>query len=246
MGVKIAAIIEARMTSSRLPGKVLIPVLNLPMLGRLIMRLKSIEFLDQIIVATTNNIDDALIAATAAKYGAEIYRGSENDVLGRVLEAAKQYEVDLIVEITGDCPIIDPTIVVSTIQDYFDSKADYASNSNIRSYPDGMDVQVFRTNVLEYSSSLANLPLEREHVTLHIRQNPELFKILDIHAPKEFFYPNLGLTLDTTEDLDFLTIIIENLEPKKFLFSLKDTLEYLDDNSDLLRINNHVIRKGDS
>ncbi len=246
MVVKIAAIIEARMASSRLPGKVLLPVLNLPMLGRLIMRLKSIEFLDQIIVATTNNLDDALIVATAAKYGAEIYRGSENDVLGRVLEAAKQYNIDLIVEITGDCPIIDPTIVVSTIQHYFDSKADYVSNSNIRSYPDGMDVQVYRTNVLEYSSSLANLPLEREHVTLHIRQNPTLFKILDIHAPKEFFFPNLGLTLDTSEDLDFLKNIIENLEPKKFLFSLKDTLEYLDNNSDLLRINNHVIRKGDS
>ncbi len=234
------------MASSRLPGKVLLPVLSLPMLGRLILRLKSIEFLDQIIVATTNNLDDDLIVATAAKYGADIYRGSESDVLGRVLEAAKKYDVDLIVEITGDCPIIDPTIVVSIIQSYFDSEADYVSNSNIRSYPDGMDVQVYRTNVLEFSSSLANLPLEREHVTLHIRQNPTLFKILDIHSPLEFFYPNLGLTLDTSEDLDFLTKIIESLEPKKFLFSLKDILDYLDKNSDLLRINSHVIRKGDS
>ncbi len=244
--MKTAAIIEARMASSRLPGKVLLPVLSLPMLGRLILRLKSIEFLDQIIVATTNNLDDDLIVATAAKYGADIYRGSESDVLGRVLEAAKKYDVDLIVEITGDCPIIDPTIVVSIIQSYFDSEADYVSNSNIRSYPDGMDVQVYRTNVLEFSSSLANLPLEREHVTLHIRQNPTLFKILDIHSPLEFFYPNLGLTLDTSEDLDFLTKIIESLEPKKFLFSLKDILDYLDKNSDLLRINSHVIRKGDS
>jgi spore coat polysaccharide biosynthesis protein SpsF len=244
--VKTAAIIEARMASSRLPGKVLLPVLNLPMLGRLIMRLKSIDLLDQIIVATTDNSDDGLVAATAAKYGAEVYRGSENDVLGRVLEAAKKYDVDLIVEITGDCPIIDPKIVVTVIQNYFESSADYVSNSNIRSYPDGMDVQVYRTNVLEYSSSLANLPLEREHVTLHIRQNPTLFKILDIHAPKEFFYPNLGLTLDTSEDFDLLTKIIENLEPRKFLFSLKDTLEFLDNNSDLLLINNHVIRKGDS
>ncbi len=234
------------MASSRLPGKVLLPVLSLPMLGRLILRLKSIEFLDQIIVATTNNLDDDLIVATAAKYGADIYRGSESDVLGRVLEAAKKYDVDLIVEITGDCPIIDPTIVVSIIQSYFDSEADYVSNSNIRSYPDGMDVQVYRTNVLEFSSSLANLPLEREHVTLHIRQNPTLFKILDIHSPLEFFYPNLGLTLDTSEDLDFLTKIIESLEPKKFLFSLKDILDYLDKNSELLRINSHVIRKGDS
>lgn len=244
--MKTAAIIEARMASSRLPGKVLLPVLNLPMLGRLIMRLKSIDLLDQIIVATTDNSDDALVAATAAKYGAEVYRGSENDVLGRVLEAAKKYDVDLIVEITGDCPIIDPKIVVTVIQNYFDSSADYVSNSNIRSYPDGMDVQVYRTNVLEYSSSLANLPLEREHVTLHIRQNPTLFKILDIHAPKEFFYPNLGLTLDTSEDFDLLTKIIENLEPRKFLFSLKNTLEFLANNSDLLLINNHVIRKGDS
>lgn len=234
------------MASSRLPGKVLLPVLSLPMLGRLILRLKSIEFLDQIIVATTNNLDDELIVATAAKYGADIYRGSESDVLGRVLEAAKKYDVDLIVEITGDCPIIDPTIVVSIIQSYLDSEADYVSNSNIRSYPDGMDVQVYRTNVLEFSSSLANLPLEREHVTLHIRQNPTLFKILDIHSPLEFFYPNLGLTLDTSEDLDFLTKIIESLEPKKFLFSLKDILDYLDKNSELLRINSHVIRKGDS
>ena len=244
--MKIAAIIEARMASSRLPGKVLLPVLNLPMLGRLIMRLKSIEFFDQIIVATSENLDDALITATAAKYGAEVYRGSEDDVLGRVLDAAKQYNVDLIVEITGDCPIIDPLIVAHVVQNYFNSKADYVSNSNVRSYPDGMDVQVYRTNVLEYSSNLANSPLEREHVTLHIRQNPSIFKIFDIHAPVEFFNPNLGLTLDTNEDLNFLTNIIENLEPKKFLFSLKDTLDFLDTNRDLLLMNNRVIRKGDS
>lgn len=244
--MKIAAIIEARMASSRLPGKVLLPVLDLPMLGRLIMRLKSIELLDQIIVATSENLEDSLVTSVAVKYGAEVYRGSESDVLGRVLDAAMHYNVDLIVEITGDCPIIDPLIVRSVIQSYLNSNADYVSNSNIRSYPDGMDVQVYKTNILEHSSTLAHSPLEREHVTLHIRQNPNLYTNLDILAPEEFFNPSLGLTLDTNEDLNLLTNIIENLEPRKFLFSLSDTLEFLNSNRRLLEINSHVNRKGDT
>ena len=234
------------MASSRLPGKVLLPVLDLPMLGRLIMRLKSIELLDQIIVATSENLEDTLVASVAVKYGAEVYRGSESDVLGRVLDAAKHYSVDLIVEITGDCPIIDPLIVSSVVQSYLNSDADYVSNSNIRSYPDGMDVQVYKTNILEHSSTLAHSPLEREHVTLHIRKNPNLYTILDILATEEFFKPSLGLTLDTNEDLNLLTNIIENLEPRKFLFSLSDTLEFLDSNKRLLEINSHVSRKGDT
>ena len=244
--MKVAAIIEARMASSRLPGKVLLPVLSLPMLGRLIMRLKSIGSFDQIIVATSENLEDSLVTETAIKYGAEVYRGSESDVLGRVLDAAKQFNVDLIVEITGDCPIIDPLIVTSIIKSYLKSDADYVSNSNIRSYPDGMDVQVYKTKVLEHSSVLAHSPLEREHVTLHIRQNPNLYKILDILAPMELYNPSLGLTLDTIEDFNLLTTIIEYLEPKKFLFSLKETLEFLDTNKRFLEINSNVVRKGDS
>lgn len=244
--MRIGAIIEARMTSSRLPGKVLKTVRNKSMLKRLIERIQQVSEIDEIIVATTKNSEDDLIIEEAILAGVQVYRGSEEDVLSRVLEAAQNYNVDVIVEITGDCPIVDIGLIIETLQVFLDGSYDYVSNSNIRSYPDGMDVQVFTRVALEKSSRLAKSNLEREHVTLHIRKNPQIFVVHDLVAPVEFFYPNLGLTLDTSEDLDLLTNIIQELEPTKLFFGLFDILRYLESNPNLYSINANVSRKGDS
>ena len=244
--MKVGAIIEARMDSSRLPGKVLASVLDKPMLGRLIERLNLVPEIDVIIVATTKNIEDSAICDTAERYGAGYFRGSSEDVLSRVLECAKQNSLDLIVEITGDCPLIDPSVVSKVINSYFKSDCDYVTNAHIRTYPDGMDVQVYPTHILATSAKMVNSDLEKEHVTLHIRNNPELFSRFDVCAPSNQHWPELGLTLDTKEDLDLFEILIQALEPDDIGFSLDDILNFLNDKPEVIDLNSHVVRKGDT
>jgi spore coat polysaccharide biosynthesis protein SpsF len=244
--VKIGAIIEARMKSNRLPGKVLCEVRDVPMLGRLVNRLKMVPELDEIIVATTVNPIDDTICDVASKYGASFFRGHEENVLSRVLECATFNALDIIVEVTGDCPIVDPEIVSRVITAYFKSGSDYVSNAHLRSYPDGMDVQVYRTEILRASASMVTTDLEREHVTLHIRNNPDLFSRFDVTAPEHQHWPELGLTLDTAEDLLVLTKLIEALEPENPTFGLDSTLEFLRDNKQIQELNKHILRRGDT
>ena len=244
--MNIVAIVEARMTSSRLPGKVLLEVLEVPMLGRLIDRLKQVPLIDQIVIATTTNSEDDKICSLASDYGVRYYRGSENDVMSRVLEAGLKAQADVIVEITGDCPIIDPDIIKDVIKHFLDGNYDYVSNSNLRSYPDGMDVQVFSIKTLLDSFNSTSDELHREHVTLHIRQNPEKYRLLDIAAKKEFEFPELGLTLDTKEDLLLIEKIITHLEPHDFYFGLAEILNLLETFPEMKELNKDVIRKGDT
>ena len=147
--MKIAAIVEARMASKRLPGKVLLKAKNITMLDHLIDRLKKVKIIDEIIVATTiNPLDQEIIDFCEAKE-IRYYRGSEDDVMGRVIGAAEYCNADIIVEITADCPIIDPSIVEQIINIYLFNNVDYVSNANIRSYPDGMDTQVYSIDILK-------------------------------------------------------------------------------------------------
>lgn len=244
--MKVVAIVEARMTSSRLPGKVLMEVLQVPMLGRLINRLKQVPLIHEIVIATTINSEDDEICKLATKYGVSFYRGSEKDVMTRVLEAGLKYNAEVIVEITGDCPIVDIEIIEDVILQYLDGNYDYVSNANIRSFPDGMDVQVFGINTLSDSHKATTDPLHREHVTLHIRQNPEKYRISNILAKEEYHFPELGLTLDTPEDFTLLKEIICHLEPKDQFFGLREVITLLEKFPDLRIINQHILRKGDT
>jgi len=244
--VKIVATIEARMTSSRLPGKVLMKVLGKPILYYLVERLKQVSLLDDIVLATTTNSDDDSLVKFANNEGIQSYRGSEDDVMGRVIGAAESVDADLIVEITGDCPIIDPSIVEQTIQTYINNNSDYVSNAHIRSYPDGMDVQVFSLNVLKKSSEMTNNVLDHEHVTLHIRNHPELFSHLHLVAPPELWWPELGLTLDEISDFELLKNIIEYFGESNHLFSCYEAIKLLRDKPDWVAINQKVVRKGDT
>jgi len=143
MKSRVVATIEARMTSSRLPGKVLLPALGDPMLLHLVLRLRAVPSIDEIVIATTVNESDQPIVDFGSANKVLVHRGSEENVLERVVGAAEMVNAQVIVQITGDCPIIDPTVVEKTIQLFFDNDIDYVSNSLIRSYPDGMDTQVF-------------------------------------------------------------------------------------------------------
>jgi len=207
--MKIVLTIEARMTSSRLPGKVLMPALGeQTMLGHMVARLRRIPSVHQIVLATTTNATDEALASFAGAQGIACFRGSEDDVMGRVIGAAESAGAELLVETTGDCPVIDPMIVEQTIQMFLHHQVDYASNSFVRSYPDGMDCQVYRLETLKRSASMTSDPEDREHVTKHILMNPKLFSRVQLVAPPDLWWPELGLTLDEPKDYELLKRII--------------------------------------
>lgn len=244
--MKFIATIEARMTSSRLPGKVLMEAMGKPMLHHLVRRLKAVPSLDGIVLATTVNTTDDVLEEFARKEGIGCFRGSEEDVMLRVIGAGEFAAADVVVEITGDCPIIDPQIVEQSIRMYKANLADYVSNGHIRSYPDGMDTQVFSLETLKRSAALTDDPLDHEHVTLHIRNHPELFSHLHLVAPPEIHWPELGLTLDEPADYELLKRLIEHFSAANPLFSCLDAVRLLRAKPEWVEINQAVTRKGDT
>ena len=234
------------MTSSRLPGKVLLQAAEKPMLEHLVNRLRAVPSLQRIVLATTTNKADDKLEEFSIKMGISCYRGSENDVMARVIDAAESEAADAVVEITGDCPIIDPKIVEQTISVFKSKQVDYASNGHIRSFPDGMDTQVFKLEALKRSAAMTNNRLDREHVTLHMRNHPEIFTHAYLVAPPELHWPELGLTLDEPKDYELLTRIIEHFEPNNRLFSCLDIIKLLKQNPEWVAINQAVVRKGDT
>jgi spore coat polysaccharide biosynthesis protein SpsF len=205
-----------------------------------------VESIDEIVLATTTNKDDDILEAIAGKTGVKCFRGSELDVMRRIVGAGEFSEADVIVETTGDCPIIDPIIVEQTIRMFKEHDVPYVSNNHVRSYPDGMDVQVFTLDALKYSMSMTDDPLDHEHVTLHIRSNPKKFPRVHLVAPPDLHWPELGLTLDEEADYRLIKYIIESLSPENTFFSCAMVITFLRENPDLIRINSHVSRKGDT
>ena len=233
------------MSTSRLPGKHLMEVLGAPILSYLVDRLKTVESIDTIIIATTKNSTDDVLVEFAKQNKVEVYRGDEYDVMGRVLDAAKYFKVDIICEVTGDCPIIDPQLVEQIIQTYLYNNVSYVNNGR-QGLPDGMGAQVFSTSTLAHSESQTNEPLDREHVTLHIRNHPEIYSHIYLIAPYDLYWPELGLTLDESADFKLLKKIIEYFGEDKPLFGCLDVINLLKLRPDWIDINSHVIRKGDS
>jgi len=245
--MKIVSTIEARMTSTRLPGKVLMKAGGKPMLEHLIDRLKCVPSIEEIVVATTINPEDEPIVSLAKGLGVECHRGSEDDVLGRVVEAAESVEADIVVEIMGDCPLIDPEVIEYAIDVFMHNDVDYLSNASVRSirtYPNGMDTRVFHLDTLRKSASMTNTPLDREHVTLHIIDNPDIFSRIDLPAPRSHRWPELEITLDESADYELIKRIIEHFTPKKSIPSLGDIIKLLRENEEWLKINEGVPRKG--
>lgn len=243
---KIVATIEARMTSSRLPGKPLLKVIKKTMIEHLVLRLKKVQSINEIVLATTDNQADDILISAVKNLGIKVFRGDENDVMQRVIGAAESVKASTVVEITGDCPLIDPEIIEQCIRMFKLHAVDYVSNAVIRSYPDGMDTQVFSLKTLKKSASMTKDLLDREHVSLHIRNNPKIFKQIHLVAPPEIHWPSLGITLDELGDYKLIKIIIENLYKKNPYFSCLDIIKFLKKNPKYLKLNDYVNRKGDN
>ncbi len=240
---KIVATVECRMTSSRLPGKVLMEAGGKPMLRILVERLSKVDPLDSIVLATTTNATDDPVAELASALGVHCFRGSEEDVLGRVLGAARSVEADIIVEITGDCPLIDPEIVTQVIDLYLLNDCDYASNLDPVSFPIGMDAQVFSTDLLALADQEGKTTEDREHVSWFIRKQPERFRKLHLPSPSETHWPDLGLTLDEEKDYLLLKTIHEELSSDNPHYSCLDIVRHLRSHPELLDINKEVFRR---
>ncbi len=244
--MKFIATIEARMTSTRLPGKVLLEAAGIPLLQHLVNRLRDVQSIDGIVLATTTNDSDNPLEEFARQMNINCFRGSELDVMERVIGAAASVGAKVIVEITGDCPIIDPEIVEQAIRIYKNNNADYVSNAGVRSYPDGMDVQVFSLDTLIKSCQMTSNPLDHEHVTLHIRNHPEIFNHINLVAPPEIHWPELGLTLDELSDYNLLKYVIEYFDKINPKFTCLDVVTFLRNRPDLVKINSEIKRKGDN
>lgn len=240
---KIVATIEARMSATRLPGKVLMPLAGKPALERLIERMKRSRYLDEIVVATTMNDSDDPIVDSAKRLGVKYFRGSENDVLSRVLNAAKSADGDIIVEITGDCPLTDWRLIDRGIEEFFSGDYDYAANTIKRSYPDGFDVEVFPVSVLDRVGKMTDDPIDRVHVSYYIYNHPEIFRLLNWMPEKECYWPDLRVTLDEKADYELLNAIFEALLPVNEDFSVRDVVNLLRNNPQMLEINKYVKTK---
>ena len=242
--MKIVATIEARMTSSRLPGKVLMHLGNVPLLEVLIHRVKKSKLIDEIVLATTTNKTDDPIVNLCKKLKVPFYRGSEYDVLDRVLKAAKKSGADLICELMGDSPFLDPNLIDETIKTHIKNKNDYTSNFYPENYlPMGFATQVFSTKVLEKTARLTSDPIDRVHVSYYIYQHPEIFKCGGVKIGKGIKYPEIRLCVDTKEDFDLVNKVFEGLGKKNPLFSCREAMVYLQSHPHLLKINKHVKQK---
>jgi len=237
---RVVATIEARMTSSRLPGKVLKEAVGKPMLELMVERLKRVPSLCGIVIATTVNPPDDVIVELAERLGVPWHRGSEMDVTSRLLGAAGEHGIDVIVETTGDCPLIDPDVVDRCIRTYLESGVDYVSNVLERTYPIGMDTQVFSTATLSDVDRRTHTPFDREHGAVYIYRNLDLYTVKNVPAPPEFTDPKLRLTLDTIEDYDLIIRIFDELYPENPAFGLADVMALLHRRPELRRINAHV------
>lgn len=241
--MKIVIIVQARMTSTRLPGKVLKTVLNKPLLEFQIERLNRVKLVDEVVIATTINETDIPITILCKRLSIPYYRGSEDDVLARYWGAAKEYKADLIVRVTSDCPVIDPGVIDSVIQFYLDNsdKYDYVSNVLARSYPRGMDTEVFSFSALDEAFREAKERNDREHVTPFIHRQPQRYRLANVFYQEE--QSKHRWTVDTLEDFELIKRIIDALYPVKPEFNMEDVLNLLKRNPEWLTINAHIEQK---
>lgn len=237
---RVVASVEARMRASRLPGKMLEDLNGRPVLLRVLERLARAETLDAVIVATTDDPADAPLAALAEEAGYLVHRGSEADVLQRVVDAQQAMGADVAVEICGDCPVLDPALVDLTIDSFFANECDVAACGARQSYPQGTEVQVFAVAALADVAARVDDPAAREHVARYFHEHPERYDILHLVAPRALQAPDLRLQLDYPEDLTLLRHLYEELEPACGpAFGVADILALLRDRPDLAEINAH-------
>ncbi len=236
---RVVASIEARMGSSRLPGKVLKDINGQPALWRLVDRLRQCRSVDDVVVATSVAPADDVLAGWCDDRGVRCYRGSEDDVLNRVVEAHKSAGSDLIVEITGDCPMTDPEIVDMGVETFLTHDADVVTNcGSALTWPMGQYVQVFPLAQLEEVDRTIDDPAVHEHVSLYFYEHPEHYRIIELIAPRRWQQPTWRLQLDYAEDLEFQNQVYRRLEPGFGpYFGTEEIVALLRQEPELLEIN---------
>ena len=242
---RVVASIEARMGSSRLPGKVLEDICGKPAIGWLVDRLRLCHTLDDIIVATSIDTQDDVIEDWCTKNEVNCFRGSEDDVLLRVVEAQRSMKSDIVVEITGDCPLTDPDVVDLGVETFLHNDCDIVTNCGIISYPQGICVQVFRSEDLARMEKESDDPAVREHVSLLYYEHPELYKSINLIAPNCWQLPaDCRTQLDYPEDLEFLREVCSRLKPKHgYGFGIGMLVDLLHKEPSLMDINRHCKEK---
>ena len=232
---RVLAILQARTSSSRLPGKVLKPILGRSMLELQIERLLRCKKIDHFVVATSTNSSDDDLAELCVRLGLSVYRGSLDDVLSRFAQAAQPYAPEVIVRLTGDCPLADPNLIDEVVKEFLLGEYDYLSNCKPATFPDGLDVEVFHYKVLLEANAEAVLPSHREHVTPFIRLQTERYSVGNYAAKVDHSY--MRWTVDEAEDYVFVKRVYELLYPGKPDFNSEDVKLLLKSAPELMLIN---------
>ena len=241
--MKVICVVQARMGSTRLPGKVLMDLAGKPSLLRQLERLLNAKKVDHIVVATTNKKEDDVIVSAVGNYHprVSVSRGSEMDVTDRYYQAVKDYKPEAVIRTTGDCPLIDPEVVDEIIEEFFNFKGDYVANVlGKRTYPRGLDTEIFSFEILEKMWKELKDELDRESITLYIRKNPDLFKCKNVTSPIDYSFHRW--TLDEKDDYELIKIIYQECKDKPN-FRMKDVLELFKKRPELIKINQHIEQK---
>ncbi len=235
----VLAIVQARMSASRLPGKVMKKILGKPIIGYLLDRLKASKRIDKIILATSTNQENDELVSYVQGLGFDVWRGSEEDVLGRFFFAVKKYAADTVVRITGDCPLIDVKICDRLVDEFIKHQVDYAFLSS--GFAEGLDCEVLKTTALEKCHQHAQLASEREHVTPYIKNHQDQFKLFCMDNRED--HGGYRVVVDEPEDLAMLEILFNDfyktIHPQGGFDEIK---AYLDQHPELVRMNSHVVR----
>ncbi len=236
----LLAIIQARISSTRLPGKVLRTICGKPMLQLQLERVKNCDAIDKVIIATSVDSSDDLIEQFCKENKVYCYRGSLYDVLDRFYHAAEFFQPEHILRLTGDCPLIDPDVLTGLINIYFDGSFDYVCNTQKPTFPDGLDCWIFKKHLLEIAWHNAKLPSEREHVTMFFINNQDRFNTGSYEHSID--YSDYRWTVDEPEDLELVTRIFEQLYPKNSAFGMNDVVDLFLNDPSLKAINAKFIR----
>jgi len=246
--MQIGAVVQARTSSTRLPGKVLkdLPYgSGITVLQQVIRRLRKATKLNDVIIATTVEKEDAAIVKLSEKEHARWFRGSVDDVLERYYLSAKDCDLDIVVRVTSDCPCIDPEIVDWVLEKHLAAKVDFTSTVLHRTFPRGLDIEVLSFDAIEKAHFEATEAFEREHVCPYIyKSKPHMFKICDVRASERFYGPDIRITLDTEEDYTLLCTVFDYLYPGNEFFGAEDIIKLFRNRPWLSNINKNVVRKG--
>ena len=245
--IVITAIIQARMGSTRLPGKIMMNIRDKPLLYYVINQIRHSKKINKVVIATTDTLQDDQIVKFVNLHDIEIFRGTEEDVLDRYYQCAKKYKSDVIVRITSDCPLIDPNLIDKCIVEFQNNNYDYFSNINkkedekwtyhLSGFPLGFAVEVFTFDTLENAWKNAKKNFDREHVTQYILDNPELFNIGNMENSND--YSDIRLAVDHQIDFDLVKNVIEHF-PVNEIFTMEKIAIFLNQNPQLKQMNSHL------